>query len=85
MTDVQKLALDALYQLGPMTAHELAVACHCNVQHRRGGFANTIISLFKHGWAQSHGYQIKISRRGIGAIKSDQPDPTSFACVERRL
>ena len=84
MSKLQRTALAALDELGPMTSHELAVACICNVQYRAGGFANTVISLFRNGWVESYGFQIKLTRKGIDKLGTEI-DPTSFAAVDQRL
>jgi hypothetical protein len=47
LTELQRLAVDALYNLGPMTESELATACLRDTQHHKGGFVNVVRSLFR--------------------------------------
>lgn len=59
MTELQQLALDAILNLGPMTADELATACL-----RDGRFRLTIESLFKRGMLEGDDSRLLLTVAG---------------------
>lgn len=69
MTELQKLALDAVDQLGSMTLHELETACLVSASSR-GGFRSSLRSLFVRGLFDADECQIHITRRGVHAIEA---------------
>lgn len=68
MTELQKLILDALDQLGSMTRHELEVACLISPKGR-GGFNTSVNSLFARKLVASDEYQIWVTKEGVFAIE----------------
>lgn len=71
MTRLQKLILDALDQLGPLSEHSLATACLISPK-QKGGFRSTLNKLFEARLVHAFDFdQIQITREGVGAVEAD--------------
>ena len=70
MTALQKLALDALDQLGSMTMHELEVACLISAK-QRGGFQASIAPLFRRRLMLKRSGWVLVSGKGVQAIEDE--------------
>lgn len=70
MTELQKLILDALDQLGTMTEHELRTACLIG-KKQYGGFRTSLNRCFVQKWVRAMGPDhIGISKEGVFAIEA---------------
>lgn len=69
MTELQKLILDALDQLGAMTRHELETACFIG-DAQRGGFTRSLSRLFNQRLVNGAPDRIHVTRDGVWAIEA---------------
>ena len=67
-TELQKLALDALDMLGPMTYCELETACLIGPKHR-GGFRSSLNWLFERKFVECDECQIRITADGVYEVE----------------